>query len=95
MHLHFPKRVWTMSESKVTLLTIPNVFFLAEFMAGGTLYESIGKDRSGKLGWYSRCDTNCCSRCLCATFKQGRADFHHGAAGATRMCSWGSCVTPE
>jgi hypothetical protein len=24
-------------------------------MAGGTLYEAIGKDRSGKLGWYNRC----------------------------------------
>lgn len=33
--------------------------FCAEFMAGGTLYEAIGKDRSGKLGWYSRCDTHC------------------------------------
>ena len=26
---------------------------------GGTLYEAIGKDRSGKLGWYSRCDAHC------------------------------------
>lgn len=24
-------------------------------MAGGTLYEAIGKDRSGKFGWYNRC----------------------------------------
>lgn len=33
----------------------------AEFMAGGTLYEAIGKDRSGKLGWYNRCLPRCLS----------------------------------
>ena len=43
---------------QVHAIQAPHVF-CAEFMAGGTLYEAIGKERSGKLGWYSRCDTHC------------------------------------
>ncbi|KAK9832694.1 hypothetical protein WJX81_001038 [Elliptochloris bilobata] len=31
-----------------------STMLVTEFMAGGTLYEAIGKDRSGKLGWYNR-----------------------------------------
>ena len=28
---------------------------VTEFMAGGNLFDAIGNDRDGKLGWYQRC----------------------------------------
>ncbi len=27
---------------------------VTEFMAGGNLFDAIGNDRDGKLGWYQR-----------------------------------------
>lgn len=31
-----------------------NTMLVTEFMAGGNLFDAIGNDRSGKLGWYHR-----------------------------------------
>ena len=31
-----------------------NTMLVTEFMAGGTLYDAVGKDHAGKLGWYNR-----------------------------------------
>ena len=32
-----------------------SAMLVTEFMAGGNLFDAIGNDRSGKLGWYQRC----------------------------------------
>ena len=31
-----------------------NTMLVTEFMAGGNLFDAIGNDTSGKLGWYHR-----------------------------------------
>lgn len=32
-----------------------SAMLVTEFMAGGNLFDAIGSDRTGKLGWYQRC----------------------------------------
>lgn len=32
-----------------------STMLVTEFMAGGNLFDAIGNDRDGKLGWYQRC----------------------------------------
>ena len=32
---------------------------VTEFMAGGNLFDAIGNDREGKLGWYQRWEMSC------------------------------------
>ncbi len=32
-----------------------STMLVTEFMAGGNLFDAIGNDRNGKLGWYQRC----------------------------------------